>query len=199
MMDRYTKNALCEYWRRGDDEEVITDSELFNPRDNSLIEKNEIARMFRIDTGIFCFKTTLCEAFREFNYLSQINIDVRTKDIPGFKAYKEHKNRCIYKWNKVVPWVANMLWVDYGLWMEPNDDAEHSVNREDDVDISDFEDYLIQKDPPYYVNEEEKRSKDRRCKLLGIPYVKPPTCKSEKFEVVKYSFGPSEEYFAIKE
>nr|GEZ09443.1 hypothetical protein [Tanacetum cinerariifolium] len=54
--------------------------------------------------------------------------------------------------------------------------------KDDDDDIRDLEDYLIQKDPPYYVNEDEERSKERRCKLLGIPYVKPPTCKSKKLE-----------------
>ncbi|GJY13114.1 retrovirus-related pol polyprotein from transposon TNT 1-94 [Tanacetum coccineum] len=64
---------------------------------------------------------------------------------------------------------------------------------------SDLEDNLIQKDPPYYVNDEEERTKERRSKLLGIPYVKPPRWKSKKFEVVKYSFGPTEEYVTIKE
>ncbi|GJU20391.1 hypothetical protein Tco_1153733 [Tanacetum coccineum] len=58
---------------------------------------------------------------------------------------------------------------------------KHELVEDDDDDISDLEDYLIQKDPPYYVNEEEERSKERRCKLFGIPYVKPPTCKTEKF------------------
>ncbi|GJS09717.1 hypothetical protein Tco_0366513 [Tanacetum coccineum] len=52
-MDRYTKNALWDYWRRGDDEEVITDNGLSNPRDDNLIEENEIAQIFRIDTDIF--------------------------------------------------------------------------------------------------------------------------------------------------
>ncbi|GJU54001.1 hypothetical protein Tco_1227715 [Tanacetum coccineum] len=61
---------------------------------------------------------------------------------------------------------------------------EHELMGDDDDDIGDLEDYLIRKDPPYYVNEKEERSKERRCKLLRIPYVKPPTCKSEKFEVV---------------
>ncbi|GJV64481.1 hypothetical protein Tco_1475309 [Tanacetum coccineum] len=73
---------------------------------------------------------------------------------------------------------------------------EHKLMEDDDDDISDLEDCLIQNDPPY-VNEDEEISKERRCKLLGIPYVKPPTCKSEKFEVVKYSFGPEEECVAI--
>ncbi|GJW21811.1 hypothetical protein Tco_0032433 [Tanacetum coccineum] len=76
---------------------------------------------------------------------------------------------------------------------------EHEFVGDDDDDISDLKDYMIQKDPPYYVDEEEERSKERRCKLLGISYVKPPTCKSKKFKVVKYSFGPTVEYVAIKE
>ncbi|GKD43755.1 hypothetical protein Tco_1268400, partial [Tanacetum coccineum] len=79
-------------------------------------------------------------------------------------------------------------------------DHEHITyikTDDDDDDISDLEHNLIQKDPPCYVNEEEERSKKRRCKLLGIPYVKPPTCKTEKFKVVKYLFGPAEEYVAI--
>ena len=62
-----------------------------------------------------------------------------------------------------------------------------------------FKDYLIEKDHPYFVNKEKEKTKEKRCKLLGIPYAKPPTYKTEKFEVVKYSFEPLEEYVAIKE
>ncbi|GJQ90656.1 hypothetical protein Tco_0001795 [Tanacetum coccineum] len=70
---------------------------------------------------------------------------------------------------------------------------------EDDDDISDLDDYLITSDAPYHVNEEEKKFKERRSKLLGIPYKKPPTFRSKKFEVIKYSLGPVKEYVAIKE
>nr|GEZ57980.1 hypothetical protein [Tanacetum cinerariifolium] len=52
---------------------------------------------------------------------------------------------------------------------------EHELIGDDDDDIDDLEDYLLRKDPPYSVNKEEERSKERRCKLLGIPYMKPPT------------------------
>ncbi|GKA24536.1 hypothetical protein Tco_0710569 [Tanacetum coccineum] len=77
---------------------------------------------------------------------------------------------------------------------------EHKLMEDDDDDISDLEDYFDRKDPLTMSRIRQKnRSKERRCKLLGIPYVKPPTCKSEKFEVVKYSFRPEEEYVAIKE
>nr|GEX04709.1 prolyl oligopeptidase family protein [Tanacetum cinerariifolium] len=58
---------------------------------------------------------------------------------------------------------------------------KHGLIRDDD-DIGYFEDYSIQQDPHYYVNEHEERSKERRFKLLGIPYMKPPTCKTKKFE-----------------
>ncbi|GJT48997.1 hypothetical protein Tco_0975154 [Tanacetum coccineum] len=59
IMDRYTKNAIWEYWRRGDDEEVIIDDELSNPGDENLMKENEIAQIFRIDTNIFHFETPL--------------------------------------------------------------------------------------------------------------------------------------------
>ncbi|GJU58340.1 hypothetical protein Tco_1236106 [Tanacetum coccineum] len=337
------RNALWDYWRRGNDEEVITNDELSNPRGDNLIDENEIAQIFRIDTDIFHFETPLCEAFKEFYYLSQINVDVLIKGIHGFKSYEEYKDDWIYEWNDEILWVNEKPWIDDGKedgycntgdlprliqegnlicyqdyeWYatiedselkeealnnkaileesmnvegESSDDAyietdassnqntytnvcqivmdhnetqrkhgwfdkhelmgdddddidfntaypetwiwhidlatledselkdealnnkaileesmnvegesimdhnktqgkhgwfdEHELMGDDDDDIGDLEDYLIRKDPPYYVNEKEERSKERRCKLLRIPYVKPPTCKSEKFEVV---------------
>ncbi|GJS35374.1 hypothetical protein Tco_0533756 [Tanacetum coccineum] len=51
MMDRYTKNALWIYWKRGDDEEVLTDNELSNPEEKN--EEDEIAEIFRIETDLF--------------------------------------------------------------------------------------------------------------------------------------------------
>nr|GEY04860.1 hypothetical protein [Tanacetum cinerariifolium] len=70
---------------------------------------------------------------------------------------------------------------------------------DDDDDIGDFDGYLILIDARYYVDEEEEAFKQRRNKLIGIHYKKPPTFKSEKFEVIKYSCGPTEEYVSIRE
>ncbi|GKF32583.1 hypothetical protein Tco_0102381 [Tanacetum coccineum] len=92
MMDWYMKNELWIYWTRGDDEEVITDNELSNPGDRNFIEETRIAEIFRIETDIFQFETPLCEAFKEFNYLLKIDIDVLTNDIPRFKTYDEYKD-----------------------------------------------------------------------------------------------------------
>ncbi|GJW63532.1 hypothetical protein Tco_0115416 [Tanacetum coccineum] len=97
--------------------------------------------------------TPLCKALKEFKYLSQINVDVLTKDIPGFKTCDEYKDDWIYEWNDEIPWRFD----------------EHELMEDDDDDIDDLEVYLIRKDPPYYGNDEEEISKEGRCKLHGIP------------------------------
>ncbi|GKA01508.1 hypothetical protein Tco_0674173 [Tanacetum coccineum] len=92
-MDHYTKKALWIYWIRGDDEVDLTDEEFSDNED-------EVAEVFRIDTNIFDFETPMCKAFKEFNYLLQIDPDLLTKDIEGFKTYDEYKDDWIYEWNR---------------------------------------------------------------------------------------------------
>ncbi|GJX64429.1 putative reverse transcriptase domain-containing protein [Tanacetum coccineum] len=157
--------------------EARTNDKLSNLEEENMGEGNEIAKIFRIETNIFHFETLLCKAFKEFSYLLLIDVDVLTGDIPGFKIVRTNNDGTIQ---------ANQEWFSECELME------------DDGDVSDLDDYLLPSNAPYYVNEEEERFKERRCKLLGIPYVKPPTCRSEKFKVTKYSFGPVEEYIAIK-
>ncbi|GJV98918.1 hypothetical protein Tco_1554170, partial [Tanacetum coccineum] len=78
---------------RGDDEVELTYEE-------SSDDMDEVAEVFRIDTNLFNFKTPMCKAFKEFNYLLQVDLDLLTKDIEGFKTYEDYKNDWIYKWNK---------------------------------------------------------------------------------------------------
>ncbi|GJZ41166.1 hypothetical protein Tco_0588052 [Tanacetum coccineum] len=88
---------------RGDDEEVLTNEELSDLEEENLSEGDEIAEIFKIETNIFDFETPLCEAFKEFNYLLKIDIDVLTKDIHVSKTYEEYKDEWIYQWNKGIP------------------------------------------------------------------------------------------------
>ncbi|GJU44639.1 hypothetical protein Tco_1201905 [Tanacetum coccineum] len=97
---------------RGDDEVELTDEEFSDNED-------EVAEVFRIDTNIFDFETPMCKAFKEFNYLLQIDPDLLTKDIEGFKTYEEYKDDWIYEWNRDVPWVDEKPWTDTGVWTEP--------------------------------------------------------------------------------
>ncbi|GKE89645.1 hypothetical protein Tco_1567120, partial [Tanacetum coccineum] len=69
----------------GDDEVELTDEEFSDNED-------EVAKVFRIDTNIFDFETPMCKAFKEFNYLLQVDPDLLTKDIEGFKTYEDYKN-----------------------------------------------------------------------------------------------------------
>ncbi|GKA45210.1 hypothetical protein Tco_0738006 [Tanacetum coccineum] len=111
-MGHYTKKALWIYWIRGDDEVELTDEEFSDIED-------EVAKIFRIDTNIFDFETPMCKTFKEFNYLLQIDPDLLTKDIEGFKTYDEYKDDWIYEWNRDVPWVDEKPWTDTGVWTEP--------------------------------------------------------------------------------
>ncbi|GJR05484.1 hypothetical protein Tco_0528468 [Tanacetum coccineum] len=113
-MDHYTKKALWIYWIRGDDEVELTDEESSDSDDD-----DDVAEVFRIDTNVFSFETPMCKAFNEFNYLLQIDPNLLTKDIEGFKTYKEYKDDWIYKWNKDVPWVHEKPWTENGVWKEP--------------------------------------------------------------------------------
>ncbi|GJU61798.1 hypothetical protein Tco_1243633 [Tanacetum coccineum] len=111
-MDHYTMKVLWIYWIRGDDEVELTDEEFFDDMD-------EVAEVFRIDTNLFNFETPMCKAFKEFNYLLQIDPDLLTKDIEGFKTYEDYKNDWIYEWNKDVPWVDEKPWTNARVWTKP--------------------------------------------------------------------------------
>ncbi|GKE16285.1 hypothetical protein Tco_1423862 [Tanacetum coccineum] len=95
-MDHYTMKALWIYWIRGNDEVELTD-------DESSDNEDEVAEVFRINTNIFDYETPLCLAFKEFNYLLKVDLDLLTKDIMGFKTYEDYKDDWIYEWNKNVP------------------------------------------------------------------------------------------------
>ncbi|GKB50941.1 hypothetical protein Tco_0901694, partial [Tanacetum coccineum] len=78
-------------WLGGDDEVELIDEE-------SSDDMEEVAKVFRINTNLFDFETPICKAFNEFIYLLQINPDLLTKDIEGFKTYEDYKNYWIYEW-----------------------------------------------------------------------------------------------------
>ncbi|GJU59070.1 hypothetical protein Tco_1236836 [Tanacetum coccineum] len=60
-------------------------------------------------------------------------------------------------------------WKDYEHTTYIETDAssnQNTYNKDGDDDISNLEDYLIQKDPPYYVNKDEERSKEEDASYL---------------------------------
>ncbi|GJT79764.1 hypothetical protein Tco_1054106 [Tanacetum coccineum] len=80
-MDHYTMKALWTYWIRGDDEVELTD-------DESSDDEDEIVEVFRINTNLFNFETPMCKAFKEFNYLLQVDPDLLTKTLRDSRPMK---------------------------------------------------------------------------------------------------------------
>ncbi|GJZ89110.1 reverse transcriptase domain-containing protein [Tanacetum coccineum] len=93
--------------------------ELLDEESSDSDNEDEVAKIFRIDTNVFDFEAPTYRAFKEFNYLLQIDPDVLTKNIDGFKTYEEYKDDWIYEWNKDIPRVHEKPWTDNGIWEEP--------------------------------------------------------------------------------
>ncbi|GJS96709.1 hypothetical protein Tco_0803677 [Tanacetum coccineum] len=132
-MDWYTKNALWMYWIIGDDEEVLTDKELYDLEGTHVNAYDEVTEIFRIETNIFDFETPLCNALNEFNYLLKIDTNLLTRDIPGFKTYDEYKNAWIYEWDKDVPWVPEEPWSKNRVPYEIIDHFCVPLHEDDDI------------------------------------------------------------------
>nr|GFA45280.1 hypothetical protein [Tanacetum cinerariifolium] len=195
---------------RGDDEEVITNDELSNSKNRNLIEEAEIAGIFRIETDIFNFETPLCKAYEEHKnaWIYEWKNDIPWVDnmswwdyVPWMEPSDDVEHVCTPGDFSRVTRIEDEIYFESYEWYENLEDSElkdealnckgmleESINgKEESSDDArthhspgnEWEDF---KYPPYYVNEEKETSMERRCKLLKIPYMKPPTCKSEKFE-----------------
>nr|GEU28932.1 zf-BED domain-containing protein [Tanacetum cinerariifolium] len=184
-MDWYTKNALWLYCTR-----VVQGLEDGDLKDEALKEKSILEGSWGHENregNNFC--SWLKECFCNYYEL----------DCELIRKLKE------YWWGKKEEEESSEdAWSDYS---PDNDNDAIQTDQErfdnhkplEDDDIIDLYGYLIPQDASYYVDEEEERFKERKSKLLGMPYEKASTFKSEKFEVIKYSLGPTEEYVAIKE
>ncbi|GJR49782.1 hypothetical protein Tco_1400303 [Tanacetum coccineum] len=117
-MDIFTKGALRDYWKMGGDEIEVSDDGSSN-LEEYWCDKEETAEIFKIDTDVFDYKTPLCLAFNEFNYLLKVDPNLLTKDIMGFKTYEDYKDDSIYDWNKDIPWVDEKPWTDARVWTKP--------------------------------------------------------------------------------
>ncbi|GJX44980.1 VIER F-box protein 2 [Tanacetum coccineum] len=198
-MDHYTMKALWIYWIRGDDEVELTDEE-------SSDDKDEVAKIFRIDTNLFNFETPMCKAFKEFNYLLQIDPCLLTKDIEGFKTYKDYKDDWIYEWNKDVPWVDEN-WKDDGYCNGGNLPGTYII--ENQLHYQDYEWYEALEDSELkdealrnkaimegFIedNDESHNEREELCEVHELPM-----CNIRRYMMIKYSFSNDEEYVAVKE
>ncbi|GJV64150.1 hypothetical protein Tco_1474978 [Tanacetum coccineum] len=122
--------------------------------------------------------------------IAEVDPDLLTKDIMGFKTYDDYKDDWIYEWNNDVPWVDEKPWTNTGAIMEGSskyDDDESSYEQMRRCDI--YTNY----DDTYKTNHDDNE-REELCEVH-----EPPVCTIQRFKMIKYSFGQGEEYFAIKE
>nr|GEU68159.1 hypothetical protein [Tanacetum cinerariifolium] len=126
MMDIFTIRALWDYWKLRSDEIEPTNDETFDLEETDHDDEQEISKIFRIETNLFDYETSSCEKFKEFNYKLNIDPDLLTKDIEGFKTYKEFKDNWICEWNKDVPRKG------WNVFNDTNHDHEYDMDHEVD-------------------------------------------------------------------
>nr|GEW91554.1 hypothetical protein [Tanacetum cinerariifolium] len=100
----------------------------------------------------------------------------------------EDPDRCgESKANKILGTIINKL---YDEWFKGTD--------EDDDDLEGIIDYLKPTLYDGFIDSYDKEYKERKCRLLGISYIKPPPILIETVNVTRYSIGPREVYAKIK-
>ncbi|GJY00738.1 integrase, catalytic region, zinc finger, CCHC-type containing protein [Tanacetum coccineum] len=100
------------------------------------------------------------------------------KDPEGCRESKE---------NKILGTVLKKL---HDEWFKGTD--------EDDDDLEGIIDYLETILYDGFVDSDDEEYKERKCRLLGMPYIKSPPILIEKVNVTRYSIGPGEVYTKIK-
>ncbi|GJT59860.1 hypothetical protein Tco_1003393 [Tanacetum coccineum] len=92
---------------------------------------NEVSRLSKMDDDLFTYEVEVanipCDSKKDNDSEQEADDDMRydpsnvcifvdpdllTKDIIGFKTYKDYKDDWIYKWNKDVPWVDEKPWTN---------------------------------------------------------------------------------------
>nr|GEW12011.1 zinc finger, CCHC-type [Tanacetum cinerariifolium] len=220
-MDIFTKGALWDCWKLRSDEVKPTNEKTFNLEEKQ-DDEQEIGESFRIETNLFNYETSLCEKFKEFNYLLKIDPDVLTSDIVGFKTYDVYKDDWIYEWNKIMPWPLNYKkgcsewstssWRDNGYCNRGNLPGAYVVGNM--LHYQDLEWYDALKDSELkeealrnkaiiegLINEdvESNNEDDERYELCGNETHELPIYNVRRSEIIKYSFGQDKEYVAVKE
>nr|GEW34803.1 hypothetical protein [Tanacetum cinerariifolium] len=120
------------------------------------------------------------------------------------------KQKAIYERSHIHETYANTnIDANYNLYLDVsktfnnhkgrNDEEAIQEEREpnDDHGIGNLDNVLVWDNTSYHANEEEEQYEEDRCEMLGNPHQELSICKIRRFEMIKYSFGPTEKYIAI--
>ncbi|GJU06914.1 hypothetical protein Tco_1123344 [Tanacetum coccineum] len=196
IMDQYTKNELWIYWTTKDDEVVLTGEELSDPDDENLIEENEVAKIFRIETNT-------CKEYKD-DWIYEWNKDIpwpkddgyckggnfhgayivgnilRYQDLEWYEALKDGKLKDEALKNKAII---------EGIIDEDEESHNEALRRWDD-----YENTTHNQEMNDYTETDEERHE-----LFNDTTHERLVYEIRRFEIIKYLFGEDEKYVAIKE
>ncbi|GJT56110.1 hypothetical protein Tco_0991164 [Tanacetum coccineum] len=249
----YGDHKKVDIKTRGDDEVDLTNEEFSDLDDKSLIDKNKVIKIFRIDTNIFNFETPICKAFNELNYLLKINTNLFTYDILGVKTYEKYEEERAHELNndQEESWSENgapnelvdhlckkfrfkngkTKWPTYGklkeevlkqnaiyegswgnatrgvmnfcAWLKRCFRNFHELDYELLVKIEEYwwkvNNHGVFNNHTGRNDEEMKPNDDHGIGNLVSVWDNTHYHEEEEFEMIKYPFGPGEEYVAVKE
>ncbi|GJZ45299.1 hypothetical protein Tco_0592895 [Tanacetum coccineum] len=186
-MDIFTKGALWDYWKLGNDKIEPTNEETSDLEETNHGDEQEIGEIFRIETNLFDYETPLCKKFKEFNYL------LKTDPISLLKILRDSRlmtnTRMIGFMNGTRMYHGytknHGLTLEYGL----NPIQLCIVRRWDGYAITDHD----QEEREY----KKEHNNEEICEMFNDHEL--PVCTIRRFEMIKYSFRQDEEYVAIKE
>ncbi|GJR55195.1 hypothetical protein Tco_1405716 [Tanacetum coccineum] len=71
----------------------VADKEFSDAENANNDDKQEITKIYKIETNLFDYETPLCTEFKEFNFLLKVDPGLFTHDIERTKTYKDYENK----------------------------------------------------------------------------------------------------------
>ncbi|GKA99179.1 hypothetical protein Tco_0827116 [Tanacetum coccineum] len=170
IMDPFPRKVLWDFWIKNNGKVGVTDKEFSVAENANNDDKQETTEIYKIETNLFDYETSLCIEFKEFNFLLKVDPELFTHDIERTKTYKDYENKLNDELEE--PWSED------GVPYEICDHIFHFKNGK-------------AKWPTCNSNEDGFCNGGELLRMVRFAI--------RRFEMIKYSFSDDEEYVAVKE
>ncbi|GJX58460.1 hypothetical protein Tco_0289850 [Tanacetum coccineum] len=89
----FTKKVLWDFWIKNNGPEGVAGKEFSEAEKANNDDVQETAKIFKIETNLFDYETSLCTEFKEFNFLFKVDPELYTHDFEITKTYEDYENK----------------------------------------------------------------------------------------------------------
>nr|GEX08127.1 hypothetical protein [Tanacetum cinerariifolium] len=93
IMDLFTKKVLWDFWIKNNGQKGVANKEFSHAEKANNDYEQKTAEIFKIETELFDYETSLCTEFKEFNFLFKVDLKLFTHDIEIIKTYEDYENK----------------------------------------------------------------------------------------------------------